>query len=178
MKIICFGDSNTFGYDARALMDDRYPPECRWVDILKKRSGWNVINQGLNGREIPPCSVHVAADTDLLIIMLGTNDLLQGNDSSTVAKKMERFLCSLQFPAEKILLVSPVPMKLGAWVPDSSVVKYSEELSRHYQSIAGKFGTRFVDAGQWAVALTYDGIHYTEDGQIAFAEGLYTYIMK
>ena len=97
MKIVCFGDSNTFGYDARALLDDRYPPEYRWVDILKKRSGWNVINQGLNGREIPPCSVNVAADTDLLIIMLGTNDLLQGNDSSTVAKKMERFLCSLQF---------------------------------------------------------------------------------
>ena len=30
MKILCFGDSNTYGYDPRSFLDDRYPADVRW----------------------------------------------------------------------------------------------------------------------------------------------------
>ena len=77
MKVICFGDSNTYGYDPRGYFGGRYDADCQWVDILAAETGWTVCNMGQNGREIPSVPPF-PADTDLLIVMLGTNDLLQG----------------------------------------------------------------------------------------------------
>ena len=34
MNVICFGDSNTYGYDPRSWLGGRYDPDSRWVDIL------------------------------------------------------------------------------------------------------------------------------------------------
>ena len=78
MKVICFGDSNTFGYDPRSYFGGRYDGDNRWVDILAVKTGWKVCNMGVNGREIPSSAPQFPADTDLLIVMLGTIDLLQG----------------------------------------------------------------------------------------------------
>ena len=78
MNIICFGDSNTYGYDPRGYFGGRYDTDCRWVDILAAETGWAVCNIGQNGREIPSAAPAFPDDTDLLIVMLGTNDLLQG----------------------------------------------------------------------------------------------------
>ena len=50
MRLLCFGDSNTYGYDPRSYAGDRYPPESRWTDLLAESSGWEVVNMGLNGR--------------------------------------------------------------------------------------------------------------------------------
>ena len=33
-------------------------------------------------------------------------------------------------------------------------------------------GIRFADAGKWDISLTYDGVHFTEQGHKAFAAGL------
>ena len=51
--VICFGDSNTYGYDPRSYLGGRYGPDSRWVDLLAARTGWDVRNQGQNGRTIP-----------------------------------------------------------------------------------------------------------------------------
>ena len=72
MNVICFGDSNTYGYDPRGYFGGRYDPDSRWVDILVEETGWSVCNMGQNGREIPSASPAFPADTDLLIVMLGT----------------------------------------------------------------------------------------------------------
>ena len=50
MKILCIGDSNTYGYDPRSYLGDRYPAEVRWTDRLNK---WDVINCGVNGMTVP-----------------------------------------------------------------------------------------------------------------------------
>ena len=173
MKIVCFGDSNTYGYDARGYIDNRYPAEYRWVDVLDKRTGWTFVNHGLNGREIPGYAIHVPEDADRFTVMLGTNDILQGNIPEAVARRMDRFLANLPFPAEKTLLIAPVPMKMGAWVSEESIVQYSRELSGLYKKLADKHGVSFVDTAEWGVELSFDGIHYTEAGQITFADCLY-----
>ena len=78
MKVICFGDSNTYGYDPRGYFGGRYEGDSRWVDILSAETGWTVCNMGQNGRKILSVVPAFPDDTDLLIVMLGTNDLLQG----------------------------------------------------------------------------------------------------
>ena len=40
--VICFGDSNTYGYDPRSYLGGRYGPDSRWVDLLAARTGWRL----------------------------------------------------------------------------------------------------------------------------------------
>ena len=91
MKVICFGDSNTYGYDPRSYFGGRYGADSRWVDILAAQTGWTISNIGQNGREIPSSAPTFPADTDLLIVMLGTNDLLQGGARSKLLKGWRDF---------------------------------------------------------------------------------------
>ena len=70
MNVICFGDSNTYGYDPRCYFGGRYDADSRWVDILATETGWTVYNMGQNGQEIPSVAPAFPADTDLLIVML------------------------------------------------------------------------------------------------------------
>ena len=68
MNIICFGDSNTYGYDPRGHFGGRYDADSRWVDILAAETGWTLSNLGQNGREIPSAAPAFPDDSDLLTI--------------------------------------------------------------------------------------------------------------
>ena len=89
-SILCFGDSNTYGESPEGL--GRYPRDERWPGILQTALGaeYLVIEEGLNGRttvwedevegdksgkkHLPVCLAS-HAPLDLVILMLGANDL-------------------------------------------------------------------------------------------------------
>lgn len=172
MNVICFGDSNTYGYDTRGYFGGRYDAGCRWVDILAAETGWTVCNMGQNGREIPVAAPTFPADTDLLIVMLGTNDLLQGRSPEQAAERLERFLVGISMDRGKILLIAPPPVALGAWVPSQQLIDDSRTFARLCQDLAKQMGIRFADAGRWDIPLAYDGVHFTGQGHKAFATKL------
>ena len=172
MNVICFGDSNTYGYDPRGYFGGRYDADSRWVDILATATGWIISNMGQNGREIPSAAPAFPADTDLLIIMLGTNDLLQGQSPEQAAERLARFLSSVSMDRKKILLIAPPPVALGAWVPSQHLIDDSHAFAQLCQALAEQIGIRFADAGKWDIPLAYDGVHFTEQGHRAFAAGL------
>lgn len=172
MNIICLGDSNTYGYDPRGYFGGRYDADSRWADILSAETGWNVCNMGQNGREIPSAAPAFPDDTDLLIVMLGTNDLLQGRSPEQAAERLERLLSGISLNSNKILLIAPPPMAMGEWVPTPQLIEDSRTFARLCQVLAERLGIRFADAGKWDIPLAYDGVHFTEQGHKAFAAGL------
>ena len=172
MNIICFGDSNTYGYDPRGYFGGRYDADSRWVDILARETGWTVCNMGQNGREIPSAAPAFLDDTNLLIVMLGTNDLLRGRSPEQATERLERFLSGISLDRSKILLIAPPPVTLGAWVPSQQLIDESHAFARLCQTLAEQMGIHFADAGKWDIPLAYDGVHFTEQGHRAFAAGL------
>lgn len=173
MRILCFGDSNTYGYDPRGFFGGRYAAEDRWVDLLAQKTGHTVINAGASGREIPTASrARMLPEADWLLVMLGTNDLLQGASAAEGTARMEAFLAAQLHCFRKILLVCPPPMKRGAWVPDDELVDRSVRLAEEYQLLAEKLNISFADTRGWNIDLTFDGVHFTEKGHHSFAEYL------
>lgn len=181
-KILCFGDSNTYGYDSRSYLGGRYDAGSRWVDILAQMSGWEVRNAGENGREIPRREGELcrfrqlladAQPVDLLLVMLGSNDLLQGAEAAEVADRMEGFLKQVPLARDKIILIAPPPMKWGAWVTEDRLPEDSLRLIEAYQVLAQRLGIRFVDTEHWEIELTFDGAHFSEQGHKTFAKRLY-----
>ena len=178
MRILCFGDSNTYGYDPRGFFADRYDDKDRWVYLLAKQTGHECINAGCNGREIPRNAQipFMQAAGDILLVMLGTNDLLQGATAKEAATRMEAFLTTLLPHCTQIFLVAPPPMKRGAWVLSDEPVSESIHLAEEYKHLAEKLNISFVDTRNWNIELAFDGVHFTEAGHHAFAGILRSYL--
>ena len=176
MKLWCFGDSNTYGYDPCGFFGGRYA--APWPELLAERTGDRVVNDGKNGRMIPSREYEFLQfrrdaeryGADALIVVLGANDLLNGATAAEAAARMAAFLDRCKLPLT--LLVSPPPMKRGAWVPDDWLVEESKALSWQYEALAERLGIRVADAGEWNIELAYDGVHFTEEGHARFADGL------
>lgn len=170
--VVCFGDSNTFGFDPRSFFGSRYPASARWPDLLAEHSGWEVHCDGMNGRCIPRREVTLIRNMDLLLVMLGTNDLLQGTAPGTAAERMGRFLQSVQVSPDAIVLIAPPPMVLGEWVTPE-LIESSRALADHYCALSRRLGVRFLDAGRWNIPMCFDGVHFTEEGHRLFAQNLW-----
>ncbi len=176
MKLWCFGDSNTYGYDPCGFFGGRYA--APWPELLAEQTGDRVINDGRNGRMIPGREYEFTQfrrdaeryGADALIVMLGANDLLNGATAVEAAARMAAFLNRCRLP--RTLLIGPPPMQRGAWVPDDHLVAASRALARQYETLAERLGILYADAGGWDIALAYDGVHFSEEGHARFAEGL------
>ena len=184
MRLVCFGDSNTYGYDPRNTLGGRYKADSRWVDLLSEKTGWHVRNRGENGRMIPSRFEPVErmlkanAPVDVLLVMLGTNDLLQGAGVCEVTDRMENFLTHVRLFCKQILLVAPPPMQYGQWVTDERLLRASVQLGEALRRLSERLDISFADAGQWNVEIAFDGVHFTEEGHRNFAEGIKNRLMR
>ena len=180
-RILCLGDSNTYGYDPRSTFGSRYPRSVRWTGLLES-AGHTVINCGENGlsiprqRDLPVMSslIRRFCPLDAVTVMLGSNDLLCGATAEEAGERMEIFLrCVLKNAGEaRILLIAPPPMESGEWVSGPALMDESRRLADVYRNLAVRLGTGFADAGQWGTSLAFDGVHLLPEGHAAFARGV------
>ncbi|WP_035766888.1 GDSL-type esterase/lipase family protein [Butyrivibrio sp. NC2002] len=188
-KVLFYGDSNTYGFDPRGMMGGRLPANERWTEILQNYvyGEWKVYADGMNGRVIPDNpysllsldkSVLEYSPLDLFAVMLGTNDLLNMSepDADVVASKLrdfiERQLNRTEFVDNKtgFLLIAP-PLILSHMEENLEEVEAQRKrLSSELDIIAQEFGIFFVDAGEWDLDLSFDGIHLSAEGHASFAE--------
>ena len=185
-RILCYGDSNTYGYDPRSYLGGRYPDTVRWTALLE-RKGWVIFNEGENGRCIPHRAWEidqlaqqlVQTEIDAVVIMLGTNDLLQEPELSAeeCARRMERFISELirrigpEWPGQ-ILLAAPPPMRRGAWIISAEILETSAHLPNCYEAVAERTGIAFADIEIPEDGLSFDGVHLSGSGHRAVADTL------
>ena len=185
-RIVCFGDSNVYGYDPRSYLGDRYPADVRWTGLLEA-AGWQVINEGFNGQEIPTMEwerehwcqrLRLAGSPDWVLVMLGGNDLLchPRFTAEDVAKRMRvmlsRLLAVSNREKTRFLLISPPPMVPGSWVTEERLLIQSARFATCYRQVAEELEIDFADAGEWGIALAFDGVHYLPEGHRIFARRL------
>ena len=181
--ILCFGDSNTWGDPPGGM--GRFPWDVRWPGVLQSAlgTGFRIIEEGLpgrttcfddpfspqrNGLTYLPVSFETHHPLDLLIIMLGTNDLKANFNLSAfdIARGASRLLLAAKsFRPEiaHVLLVSPPHVThtddfaISQQFPDG--VDKSRALAAHYRRFAELNNCHFFDAASVAQTSSVDGIH-------------------
>lgn len=147
-----------------------------------------IIEEGLNGRNSIFRDVFVPEkcgfDTfktllmshkplDLVIIMLGTNDLksVYHASASYLAKGMEAYLQTVRNPAlwkdtpmPAVLVVSPILLGKGLVEEDREAfdersLRESGRLARFYEEVARQYGAAFLNAAEYAKASDIDHLH-------------------
>lgn len=172
MKILCIGDSNTYGYDPRSYIGSRYPAGIPWTDRLE---GCEVINCGTNGMTVPRGQSRYAGlirlnEPDLVTVMLGTNDLCSGQSAVQIAGRMESFLDTIIETEKPVLLIAPPVLQYGEWVMDDEIAEESQDLGTAYREVAERKGCLFADSAEWDIEMTFDGVHFSPEGHAKFAQ--------
>lgn len=210
--VLCYGDSNTWGTIPRwfdsDLPSERYDENTRWTRILQKELGdeYEVIEEGLGGRTtifspaaapwkngkdyLVPCLMS-HRQLDLVVIMLGTNDLHQGfrMEEKDLGNGIRELIELTQaqakagrgFEAPKILIIAPVEV----WEPDPKgrVKVYdgfyrewgtylSKQYPKVYREIADEYGCYFLNAAEYAHPGLGDGIHLTAESHVSLGKAV------
>ena len=186
--VVCFGDSNTWGYDA--VTSGRFGPSVRWTGVLQSELGSNytIIEEGLNGRTTNvddpvdedrngrthlPSRLETHAPFDLIVIMLGTNDTRKrlqrsasdiAQSAALLGRTAARSVRGPNGSAPKVLLVAPPPMQvLPGWDEMlEGAAEKSSAFGERYAWFADRYGLEFFDAGAVVTSSPVDGIHFDE----------------
>lgn len=202
-RIVCFGDSNTWGYDAEG--GTRFDENSRWTALLQKDLGdkYIVFEEGQNGRTIAnpdpweggtKCGMdyvlpmlETKEPVDLLIIMLGTNDLKTKFNlpAADIAGSLQLMISKIQGYCKnfidcadmEILIVSPLALSepfeesyFAEFFYDNDVVKRSKDLAKWYELVAEKFNCHFLNATEKVSAGQADHLHLDREGHRKLAD--------
>ena len=203
MNILCFGDSNTYGYKPDGT--GRFDENTRWTQILQKKlgSGYRIIEEGLCGRttvfqdelregrrglDLIGVTVEMQNPLDLMILMLGTNDCKTryGASAAVIARGLDQVIRKARKSSSRpfdILVVSPIHLGKGVGEPDfdpefnesSEVV--SQNLASEYRKVALQNHAVFLNAADFASPSATDREHLNEAGHAALAEAIYDKIL-
>ncbi len=191
MRILCIGDSNTWGYNP--VNGQRF--ENRWTRVLAGLMPENeIIEEGLNGRtvmSIDPvkperCGISALKmllmshkPLDLVVLMLGTNELknIFRCDANYIAEGICEFIMIIKsrelwqkFNIPKLLVISPVHIReelikngdvFGDF--DEKSVTESKLLGSAIGDVCSEYGIDFINAADYAAASLVDNVHLDEE---------------
>ncbi|MBQ8109989.1 MAG: SGNH/GDSL hydrolase family protein [Clostridia bacterium] len=201
-RILCFGDSNTYGYIPTG---GRYDAHTRWPMRMQEAlgEGFTVIEEGFNGRTcvfddpveggyksgvqyLPPC-IMSHNPLDAVLIMLGTNDtkvrfgmtpMTIGQSMMQLVRTAKQYAVDEQGRASRVYIVAP-PLILDNLMQTRHAECFGEQamavsrgLAREYRRISKLMRCDFFDAGPFAEVSPLDAVHMTAQGHIRLGEAL------
>jgi lysophospholipase L1-like esterase len=200
--VLCYGDSNTFGHATVPRPDDRYGVDERWPGVLRTElgRGWLVIEEGLGGRTtvrddpvegaekngktyLLPCLLS-HRPIDIVVVMLGTNDLKArfNNSAWEIAQGIGVLVDVIRSSttgrkggAPDVLVVCPPPtlakFPLHADMFAGAAPK-SKDMAKHYRAVAELRGVGFLDAGKVTKSSKIDGFHLDPEAHAAIGKAV------
>jgi lysophospholipase L1-like esterase len=198
--VLCYGDSNTFGWNPISfdpldtpvvLGQHRFDENKRWTGIMSSElgNGYHIIEEGLPGRTtvwddsvegedkngkkyLLPCLLS-HAPIDLVLLMLGTNDLKMRFSVTAYDIAMSIGVLigiikgsgtNMEGKSPEILVISPPPLgklsEFGEFLTGGT--EKSKKLANYYQRISKQLGCVFMDAGKVIKSSPIDGVHFEE----------------
>lgn len=183
--VLCYGDSNTWGYDPAT--GSRFPKDKRWTGVLQNELGddFEVIEEGLNGRttvwddpiegykngkeQLIPCLM-THMPIDLVVIMLGTNDLKKrfsvsafdiAQGAGVLVNIVQNSKTGPNGSSPKVLLIAPPPVaKLTNFAEMFEGAEDKSKLfSKHFRDVARAYNCEFLDSSEVITSSDIDGIH-------------------
>ena len=183
-KVLCFGDSNTFGFNP--IDGSRYDKNIRWTGILQTfcEDNFKIIEAGCNNRtafsdnlagmmftgyKILPEILN--SDLDFVVLAIGINDLqfqyqvTLADIETGISKLIEIVQNKIQ--NAKIILVVPTRLTIDvlkspifSTLFDQSSIDKSKNLSKIYSKVAQKYNCKFLDLNEFVVPSKIDGLHF------------------
>ncbi len=198
--ILCYGDSNTWGSDP--VTGERLGRDRRWPGVLRRLlPGCEVVEEGLPGRTtllddpfeegrnglaylVPCLASH--APLDLVVLMLGTNDVktIFPLDAAGIAAGADRLMNVIRRSESgpggrppQVLLVAPPPVTDPAplqrvWGFSTGSVARARELAGYYRAVAERRGCPFLDGGAVAAVSPRDGVHLDDAAHLALGTAI------
>ena len=202
-KIICYGDSNTYGF--RPTDGGRYSKSIRWTGVLADLLGdkYSVIEEGCNnrtgffkcadgliqsGKEYFPTCINNNSDLDILILALGTNDIQKiYNPTEQIIEEDLSFY--IDFIKElnkniKIILIPPVKLSeniLGGYFAfqfDKTSIERSEWVQDVYYRFANNNNVELFDINKYVTPSNTDGLHFEPVSHQIIAQNLAKIILN
>lgn len=197
-NILCFGDSNTYGYVPDS--GERFSKDVRWTSVLGAMLGDNykVFEAGCNNRA---CFVeHIDGDKfigtkfihkykpyniDIIITSLGVNDLQKNYkpDIQELEQGFERYINAIRkdFGSKIIILAPPIvkTVVLKTWFSelfDETSVETSRLLPNLWKKVAEKTGVYYLNLNEKIEVSNIDGLHFDKNAHRTIAEELAQFI--
>jgi lysophospholipase L1-like esterase len=196
--VLVYGDSNSYGTKPMPalLAAERFGPEARWPGVMAAALGpeWHLVEEGLpgrttvhpdpisgvhkNGLAVLPAVLESHAPIDLVILMLGTNDLKArfGLPPVEIAVGVEKLVRHIRQDftgpggtAPALLLVCPpVAIEAGCLAEVfAGAEPKARRLPGFYREVAGRWGAAFLDAGEVIGPSPLDGVHFEAEAHAA-----------
>lgn len=204
-RILCYGDSNTWGHNPKDA--SRFRENERLTKLLQQKLGdeYEIIEEGLCGRtasfydSVKPfrhgiSSLRMVLDSaqpiDLVIIMLGTNDLKScyNGDGVSISNGIREmvhiiknpYVYNAHFQIPDILIVAPILLKdeLSNNLRTSEQfneksLQTSRKLASFYEIVAKQWDCLFLNAADYAEASSIDCLHMDANNHKKLAEAIY-----
>ena len=200
--VLCYGDSNTYGYIPETGM--RYPRDVRYSGRLQLLLGddYSVVEEGCNGRTtihddpidgwkngrdyLKPC-LNSHKPVDIVILMLGSNDLKAtfhlkavqiAEGAGELVDVIQSFTAEKQGFVPNIILVSPPEIGTGIRTSPfygafyEGAIAESKRFPEYYKAVADAKGCIFFNAAEHIYPSDVDSLHLTPEGHRVLAEKL------
>jgi acyl-CoA thioesterase-1 len=173
--IVAFGDSLTAGLGVTP--DDGYPAQLQ-AKIRAEGYAYRVVNAGVSGDTtaggLRRVDWALKSKPDIVIVALGANDALRGQDLASVRANLDAIVARFQKTGVRVLVA-------GMEVPPNYGARYAAEFRRIYAEVARKRVAAFMPFLLDGVAGNPrlnqpDGIHPTAEGYHIVVDHLWPYL--
>jgi acyl-CoA thioesterase-1 len=173
--VVAFGDSLTAGLGV--MPDESYPAQLQ-ARLRADGYAYRVVNAGASGDTtaggLRRVDWALKNKPDIVIVALGANDALRGQDLASVRSNLDGIVARFQKAGARVLIA-------GMEMPPNYGARYTADFRRLYVEVARKRGAAFMPFLLDGVAGNPqlnqpDGIHPTAEGYRIVVDHLWPYL--